>query len=735
MLSLDLVVLADPRLPGADGRCLAALLEAAAEAGYRVGLLAQRGPAPAPSARVAPALQNLLAAGRASWLDPDERVEAALALAYHVRPLLEGLAGSCRVRAEQVLLRVDQPPVDAAGESLFDLPRLARQLSACLGGMPRLVAADPLLARMVARGAPGLELETAPWPPATLLAGRDDDLPARVRIVGRHCLGGTGAVPDSAAAVLDAYPAQRGLEVRLAEAAVALAKDLERVPEGWRLQRGELADPAAFLAGLDAYLFATSPAWQPFACAGLIEALAAAPLLVLPPRLEPCFGEAAVYLEDDAPVAERLTALTAKQIAARRQAAKASYERSIGPLAVAARLEARIGAPGRHAPRLSLRREVLPPRNVLFLSPNGIGMGHLTRLLAVARHAPASIRPVFLSMSQAVGVVERFGFIGEYFPYHGHTGENADAWSQALRARLGEAIAFYDARCVVFDGNVPYQGLIEARLDHPNRPFVWIRRGMWRAEAGRGAIDRARHFDLVIEPGEFAAEDDPGITAERDGEAVRVAPVILFDPEELLTREEAREELGLDPERLAVIVQLGSRNNFDYRQVDRIILETLGRRPDVQLVVLEWLIGGSAVKLPPQVRTLKVFPAAKYQRAFDFAISACGYNSFHELLGLGVPTILVPNENPMMDAQEVRALWADRREHALCVRQQEPYRLAWALERMLEPETRERFARRAAGLPACDGARETARLIAELAGSRAPWSLQPRASQALLRQP
>jgi UDP:flavonoid glycosyltransferase YjiC (YdhE family) len=71
----------------------------------------------------------------------------------------------------------------------------------------------------------------------------------------------------------------------------------------------------------------------------------------------------------------------------------------------------------------------------------------------------------------------------------------------------------------------------------------------------------------------------------------------------------------------------------------------------------------------------------------------------------------------------------------LCVRQHEPYRLAWALERMLEPETRERFARRAAGLPACDGARETARLIAALAGSRAPWSLQPRASQALLRQP
>ena len=252
-----------------------------------------------------------------------------------------------------------------------------------------------------------------------------------------------------------------------------------------------------------------------------------------------------------------------------------------------------LGPPLAAPPRLVLRREARVPRNVLFLSPNGVGMGHLTRLLAIARHSPAAIRPVFLSMSQAVGVVERFGFVGEYFPYHAQTGETAEVWSQALRARLNEAIAFYDARCVVFDGNVPYQGLVETRRDNANRPFVWIRRGMWRPEAGRATIDRARHFDLVIEPGELAAEDDPGITTGRDAEALRVAPVTLFEPGELLDRETARGQLGLDPDRLAVIVQLGARNNFDYGQVDRIVLDTLGGRTEVQLVFVDWLIGES----------------------------------------------------------------------------------------------------------------------------------------------
>ena len=91
MLALDLVVAADPRLRGADGRCLAALLETAA-AGYRIGLLPLRSPSPATAQRVAPALQPLLADGRVRWLDPDGSARAGLVLVYHVAPMLQGPA-------------------------------------------------------------------------------------------------------------------------------------------------------------------------------------------------------------------------------------------------------------------------------------------------------------------------------------------------------------------------------------------------------------------------------------------------------------------------------------------------------------------------------------------------------------------------------------------------------------------------------------------------------------------
>jgi UDP-N-acetylglucosamine:LPS N-acetylglucosamine transferase len=85
-------------------------------------------------------------------------------------------------------------------------------------------------------------------------------------------------------------------------------------------------------------------------------------------------------------------------------------------------------------------------------------------------------------------------------------------------------------------------------------------------------------------------------------------------------------------------------------------------------------------------------------------VSAAGYNSFHELLGQAVPTVFVPNENPMMDAQEIRAAWAERQGLAFCVRRHDPYRMAWALKALLDPARRAELSGRCRALPPCDGA-------------------------------
>src|SRR5699024_9570037 len=52
---------------------------------------------------------------------------------------------------------------------------------------------------------------------------------------------------------------------------------------------------------------------------------------------------------------------------------------------------------------------------------------------------------------------------------------------------------------------------------------------------------------------------------------------------------------------------------------------------------------------------IQKYPIARYARAFDFVVSAAGYNSVQEAAGLQIPTILVPNSNTQTDDQDRRA--------------------------------------------------------------------------------
>ncbi|PZU50085.1 MAG: UDP-N-acetylglucosamine--LPS N-acetylglucosamine transferase, partial [Arsenicicoccus sp.] len=65
------------------------------------------------------------------------------------------------------------------------------------------------------------------------------------------------------------------------------------------------------------------------------------------------------------------------------------------------------------------------------------------------------------------------------------------------------------------------------------------------------------------------------------------------------------------------------------------------------------------------VHLVRHFPLSEHYRAFDLVVAAAGYNSFHESLRLGVPTLLVPNRHTSLDDQEARAAEAARRGWAL----------------------------------------------------------------------
>ncbi|WP_317492680.1 glycosyltransferase [Haloechinothrix sp. LS1_15] len=300
-----------------------------------------------------------------------------------------------------------------------------------------------------------------------------------------------------------------------------------------------------------------------------------------------------------------------------------------------------------------------PVDRVVLATSNGTGMGHLTRQLCVALSLEPSVEPVFFSLSGAAGVINHYGFRGEYCPSRERGWIPETRWHDYLAERLRAFVAETGARAVVFDGVVPYLGLLRARLAMPDVAFVWMRRGYWRAGARTTPLRSAALFDLVLEPGDLAGEGDTGATAHA-GDAVRLPPVSLLEHLRPLPREEAAAAMGIDPDRPTALVTLAAGTVNDVIAPGAAALHALLADPEWQVVVTRSALNQQGIELAEASRCVElkgIYPLAKYLNAVDAAVSAGGYNSVHELLYARVPTLLVPNRFAATDDQAARVTW------------------------------------------------------------------------------
>ena len=342
-------------------------------------------------------------------------------------------------------------------------------------------------------------------------------------------------------------------------------------------------------------------------------------------------------------------------------------------------------------------------RTVLFISSNGTGMGHLTRLLAMARRSGPEVSPVFASMSQAVPVVDHEGYPWEYIPSKGDLGIGNRRWNALFERRMREMLARRRPEAIVFDGTYPYDGLFAAAADLPQTRLVWSRRGMWRSDGVGHQLARSSRFDLVIEPGDLAAQHDRGATAGRT-DAVRVGPITLLDPDEQVDRRQAARALGIDPDRRTVLVTLGAGSSQDRVSALDLVVSRLTAEPDLQVVLTRPVIASQAGPVSDRVHTISVYPISRYLSAIDLAVAAAGYNSFHELVGAAVPTLFVPNLSAPLDDQPARARWADQVGAGLSLPAVTGPSVDVAVSRLLDRQERDRMARRCRQLRQPNGA-------------------------------
>jgi predicted glycosyltransferase len=112
-------------------------------------------------------------------------------------------------------------------------------------------------------------------------------------------------------------------------------------------------------------------------------------------------------------------------------------------------------------------------------------------------------------------------------------------------------------------------------------------------------------------------------------------------------------------------------------------------------------------------RIVESYPSSHFLNGFDFAVSGAGYNSFHENLMAGLPTLFVPNEAEEMDLQLSRARFAEISGYARLLRRQDIHSMPEAIGAMMDAAERQLMRERCAELPPITGAAEAARFITE----------------------
>lgn len=719
---LDVVFVLDARFEGGVSTAVAVELQAlCGDPTLRIGLLMVKAHLLGVAWPVHPAIRKFITQGRVTVLRPGENWTCQLALIHHPVTMQNLPRTALPLWAERVILILHHPLFDAAGARQYDLDTVTENIMATMTDDLLIAPVSPVVRQALRHYQPKVGqitdedwvnlIDLSAWP---FDPDRSPPKPDHF-IVGRHARPDPLKWPEDRDLAFAAHLADDpAAELRILGGGDFLT-DLygAPLPKNWVQLPFDPDGVPSFLRDLDFFVFYHSTTWLEAFGRTILEALACGIVTILPPEFEPTFGPAAIYA------------------AASNVRATIDYFLSNPSEWQKQRLKARTWAQMHHSAGLAQERlntfgllrnsipQPLPKRHrqpVLFLSTNGIGVGHLTQQMAIADRLPDHMQPVFASMSLSLDVAHKAGYPVFYIPHHKHLQADPDRWNTVFAEEVFDLIRHLQPAMLAYDGTAVFGGLANVLGEFPDLMTLWVRRAMWR-DVHQSFLEHAHLFTAVIEPGELAGDLDHGPTRDQRPNAHLTGPVLHIDPQSRLPRAEARAHYGLREDQLAVALQLGSGANFELTDLRQAVVECL--LMDQSVHILE--IVSPLATMPPalaefegRMTQLREYPSFRYSRALDAAVGVAGYNSFHEQILGGIPTLFVPNEAPEMDSQLTRALWAEVNGMGLCLRARHGFgALRSQVSRLLEANFRANCQRRMATLPLATGAQEIADFVAD----------------------
>lgn len=357
----------------------------------------------------------------------------------------------------------------------------------------------------------------------------------------------------------------------------------------------------------------------------------------------------------------------------------------------------------------------MPPLNprLLFYAVNGLGLGHVTRLLAIARQVRAQCpdaQILFVTATEADNVIYQEGFAALKVPSKtiaSATRLRPQTYAKLVQSVTWNAVAAFNPAVLVVD-------TFPAGALHELLPILrWEMRRVfvYRAQQDAQAQDPFFQntlglYDLAIVPHAPGTEVIPLPPALP---AVWTGDILLRTRADALSRGQARRRLGLPPDGRILYVTFGGGGADEVRDAVAVAEAALAGTDwsvAVARAPLERLGGQRA---PAHWYEVSYYPMAECFAAFDGAVSAAGYNSVGELLHHGVPSVLVPFARGL-DDQFARARKAAEAGAALTA-PLEAQPLRHAVQQLADPALAARLGRQARTLTDEDGASRAASAI------------------------
>jgi hypothetical protein len=196
---------------------------------------------------------------------------------------------------------------------------------------------------------------------------------------------------------------------------------------------------------------------------------------------------------------------------------------------------------------------------VVMFPTNGVGFGHFTRLLAVAKrmkNLDPELEIIFFTTMPTLHLLKPYEIPAHHIAGPKYfKGMSSEEWNALLEEELSVCFETHRPSMFLFDGAFPYRGMLRAIQGRNSIQKIWMRRGTFR-KGSSIPVDSIKHFDAVIHPEDSVTTVVENV--EHNVEVMTCPPIVMLDSDELLSKEKARSRLGLPQDAIVVYVQLGA---------------------------------------------------------------------------------------------------------------------------------------------------------------------------------